>query len=75
MAEKIGSPDSLGAYFTHAPQVDRTDADRNCVSNIRLEGAPPGLAAARLAQLLIESARRGVSGVTLKDPELAILPA
>lgn len=63
----LGAPDSLGAYFTRDPAPARTDADRNCVSNIRPEGLPPASAAATLARLLKESARRGVGGVALKD--------
>lgn len=63
----LGSPDSLGAYFTYQPGPEKTDADRTCVSNIRPEGLRPDLAAQRLAQLLIESARQGRSGIGLKE--------
>ena len=65
----LGTPDSLGAYFTAAPAPERTDADRNCVSNIRPDGLPPAGAAAKLAWLLRESARTGRSGVQLKDDQ------
>jgi ethanolamine ammonia-lyase small subunit len=67
----LSSPDSLGAYFTYQPNAASTDADRNCVSNIRPAGTPPSAAAAKLAQLLQESARLTVSGTALKD----LLPA
>jgi ethanolamine ammonia-lyase small subunit len=63
----LSAPDSLGVYFTHAPGPERTDADRNCVSNIRAEGISPEAAARKLAWLLRESARLGTSGVALKD--------
>jgi len=73
----LGSPDSLGAYFTHQPGPDKTDAERNCVSNIRPEGLPPGEAALKLAHLLFQSERQGCSGIALKEsaaPDLK-LPA
>ncbi len=70
----LGTPDSLGAYFTAGPTLSSTDADRNCVSNIRPEGIPPAQAAAKLAWLLKESARLGLGGVHLKDNQ-PITPA
>lgn len=63
----LSSPDSLGAYLTWAPRTGRSDAERNCVSNIRPEGQPPAQAAARLAWLLAAARRLGATGVALKD--------
>lgn len=62
----LSSPDSLGAYLTFQPRAACTDADRNCVSNIRAEGLPCADAARSIADLLNASARLGTSGVALK---------
>jgi ethanolamine ammonia-lyase small subunit len=70
VTSSLGAPLAVTPYFTYEPRADRTDADRNCVSNIRPEGLPPVSAARKLAQLLVESARLGVSGVALKDTGL-----
>lgn len=63
----LSAPDSLGAYLTFGPRADRTDADRNCVSNIRSAGLPPAAAARKLAGILLESRRLGYSGARLRD--------
>lgn len=63
----LNAADSLGAYLTYGPFVGRTDADRNCVSNIRPAGLSYAQAAYKLAYLLNEARVLGGTGVRLKD--------
>ncbi|MER5374942.1 ethanolamine ammonia-lyase subunit EutC [Streptomyces sp. NPDC002553] len=65
----MSAADSLGAYLTYRPVPGvTTDADRNCLSNIR---PPLGLsyegAAGKLAGLLGRARELGGTGVGLKD--------
>ncbi|ORI16490.1 ethanolamine ammonia-lyase subunit EutC [Rhodococcus sp. 1168] len=64
--------DSLGIYLTHLPAPGRSDADRNCISNIH---PPEGLGyrqSAKIVAGLVRGARTlGRSGVALKDTSRA----
>jgi ethanolamine ammonia-lyase small subunit len=71
----LSSPDSLGAYLTLAPRLGLTDADRNCVSNIRPEGMMLEEAARRIGWLIDQAMTRGISGVALKDDSDRVLVA
>ena len=63
----LSAPDSLGAYITWAPRAGRTDAERNCISNIRTEGLSYAQAAAQLLFYLKEARRLRLTGVELKE--------
>lgn len=63
----LSAQDSVGLYLTWAPRPGRTDAERNCISNIRPGGLSHADAAAKLHWLLRGARALGASGVALKD--------
>ena len=63
----LTAPDSMGAYLTWQPGPRTTDADRNCISNIRPDGIGYADAAFKIAHLLRAMRDRRISGVQLKD--------
>ncbi len=63
----LTAPDSMGVYLTWQPRPATTDADRNCISNVRPEGIGYADAAFKLTHLLRGMRARRLSGVLLKD--------
>lgn len=63
----LSSPDSLGLYLTASPRPGLTDAQRNCISNVRPEGLSYQDAARKLAFLIAGAFKLGRTGVDLKD--------
>ncbi len=70
----LSTPCSLGAYVTWAPGAGRTDADRNCLSNIHETGLSHEAAASRLLWLLRAARAQQQTGVALKEGATAALP-
>jgi len=62
----LSAADSLGVYITWDPRVGRTDAERNCVSNVRLEGLGYSEAARQVVALMQQARRLALTGVGLK---------
>lgn len=63
----LAAPDSMGIYITHDPRSGRTDAERNCISNVRPEGLDYDRAAHKLLWLIREGLQRGYTGIALKE--------
>ncbi|ACS39738.1 ethanolamine ammonia-lyase subunit EutC [Methylorubrum extorquens] len=71
----LSSPDSLGLYVTFDPKPGCSDAERNCISNVRPAGLSFELAAFKLNWLLTQAFSRGLTGVNLKDESDRLLEA
>jgi ethanolamine ammonia-lyase small subunit len=59
--------DSLGVYLTYGPQPGRSDAERNCISNIHPQGLSYESARQTLVYLMSQARRLRLTGVALKD--------
>lgn len=70
----LTAPDSMGAYLSWQPNPHSTDADRNCISNIRPQGIAYRDAAFKLERMLRVMRSRRLSGVQLKDDSEERLP-
>jgi ethanolamine ammonia-lyase small subunit len=69
----LSAPDSLGVYLTWQPRPGRTDAERNCISNIQPHGLSYELAAHKLLFLIGEARRRKLTGIALKETARQLL--
>jgi ethanolamine ammonia-lyase small subunit len=69
----LSAPHSMGAYLTFQPHAGTTDAERNCISNIRPEGIGYDIAGFKIAHLLRAMRAQRSSGVRLKDESERLL--
>ena len=63
----LSASDSMGIYLSYGPRTGLTDAQRNCISNIRPAGLSLPQAAATLHYLLHAARTQRFTGVALKD--------
>ena len=71
----LSSPDSMGIYLTWAPRVGCTDAQRNCISNVRGAGLAPQAAAVQLQHLMSQARSLQLTGVELKVDDAVEVPS
>jgi len=69
----LSAADSLGVYLTWQPRRGRTDADRNCISNVRPDGLTPEAAGDKLLWLIAAMRRLRLTGIRLKDEQSSAL--
>lgn len=69
----LATAESLSAYLAYRPQRNRTDADRNLISNIHSRGVKTEDAARRIVNLVAKMMETGSSGFGLRE-ELPAAP-
>jgi ethanolamine ammonia-lyase small subunit len=62
----LSAADSLGVYITWQPRSGRSDAERNCISNVRAQGLSYDDAADRILLYLNGARLLGATGVNLR---------
>lgn len=70
----LSAADSMGIYMTFDPKKGRTDAQRNCISNVRPGGLGYADAARELDRLISGAFQLKLSGVNLKTTALLSSP-
>ena len=61
----LSVPDSIGAYLTFDPLPGRTDAERNCISNVHDRGLSIDVAARQIANLAVRARLAGATGIAV----------
>jgi ethanolamine ammonia-lyase small subunit len=61
----LSVPESVGVYVTLDPAPGRTDAQRNCISNVHDNGLTDDQAIRQLTHLLVRARLAGVTGIGL----------
>ena len=64
----LATAESLSAYLAWQPRSGHTDADRNLISNIHVDGVGISDAATRILDFIGEFRLRDQSGFTIKEP-------
>jgi len=68
----LSAADNMSVYLTYNPAVGRSDAERNCISNIGHGRLAPAAAAGSLTWLINAAHERKLTGVALKDDSAAV---
>jgi len=69
----LATAESLSAYLAYRPRTGHDDSRRNLISNIHVRGVTPDRAAPRIADLVAQMIRLGISGVEVKEGAMGIL--
>ena len=59
----LGTGDSMSVYIAYGPKLNQDNAEKNCISNVRLRGIQPGEAAHLTVEILKKDFATGRGGV------------